>query len=513
MASKLKSFLISNLAGGINKYLDDFEIKDNESPDMKNMDFFGVGALKKRRGYIKLGTGLSNHPTGIFQYKTTSKKEVLVMDGDTLKKYSGGGWVSISGFTFTSGKDTNACQAGGKLYLSNGTDNLVQYNGTSLTELTGDNTCVGKWCVYYDNRLFCQKASNPDRLYFSGTGVKDGNAPDFSAGGGGGYLEFLPGSGAVITGAFKFGNYLYVLLEDAIYRLSPAETAGDYNVELVVKALGTTSFRTIQQVGNDVLFLTHEGVVSFGEVANYLNLRITDLGSRVKPILDTAGGEEKEKACAVYFDHKYYLAFRRAGQTYNSELVVYDTRYKAWLYWDNIRANQFLVYIDSDNNRHLYFADDNTANVYELGVGLNDDGDGIDAYIYTKKFDMGDFSIEKLIMDCSILFGNVYGTIDVEVITDDGAVAQSLTMGEESDSGGIGRYMLGYKQIGEFGAGTTTSGNIANDWRYFDVGQDTTMVQLKFSNSEADEDFQIKKILLTFKAFPHYMRDDIRYVG
>lgn len=513
MASTLKSFLVSNLAGGINKYLDDFEIKDNESPDMKNMDFFGLGALKKRRGYQQLGDDLDNHPTGIFNYKTTSVNEVLVMDGGTLKKLSGGSWTSVSGFTFTSGRDTNAVQAGGNLFLSNGVDNLVKYDGSSLTELTGTNTCIGEWCIYFDHRLFCQKAAYPDRLYFSSTDVKDGNDPDFSSGAGGGYLEFRPGSGAVITGAFRFGNYLYVTLEDAIYRIATTSTPGDYSIELVSQSLGTTSFRSIVQVGNDILFLTHEGVVSFGEVANYLNLRLTDLGSRVKPILDTATGEDKSHACAIYYDYKYYLAFRHAGTSYNNEVLVYDTRYKSWLYWDNIRANQFLAYVDSDNGRHLYFADDNVGKVYELGVGLNDDGSGIDAYVYTKKFDLGDFSIEKLIMDCSVLFGNVYGTIDVELILDSGSVAQSITMGEASGSGGVGRYMLGLKPIGESGAGTTTEGSIANDWRYFDVGQETTMVQLKFGNSNVDEDFQIKKILLVFKPFTHFKRSDIRYVG
>ncbi|OPZ94938.1 MAG: hypothetical protein BWY74_00149 [Firmicutes bacterium ADurb.Bin419] len=508
MASRTKSFLIQNLAGGINKYIDEFEIKDNESPDMQNMEFFGLGALKKRGGYSKLGDAVGTvHPTGLACYKTASVNEILVTTGTALKKYNtgDGGWDAVSGVTYTTTKDTTYAQAESKLFIANGADALSYYDGSTLTKIAGK---TPSFVIYWNKRIYCNDSTNPDTLYYTGTGA---NIDSFGTGDGGGSLTFLPGSGAMLKGATVFGNYLYISIGDAWYRAS-INTSGDHVIELVVKAKGAVSHRTIKQMGNDIVYLSTDGVFSLGEVANYSSVRLTDLGSRINPILETATGSEKTHAAAAYYDYKYILSYRSNGATYNNELLVYDTRYKTWLYWSGIRANSFLDYEDGDGDTHLYFADDSVLRVYELDDSTSDDGAAIDSYFYTKMFDFGDFSLEKLIMDISILFGNVYGSLDISLIFEDETVSKSLSIGQAADSGGIGRYKIGLKMIGDSSSGSAHT-SAANTWKYFDVGEETTMAQLKFSNNAAGEDFQIKKILLTYIPFKHYKRDDERFIS
>lgn len=517
MANKLKDFEISTFTGGINKFLGKRNIADNELPDMQNMDFVGLGGLKKRAGRIKAGTSIDDRVRGLAYFKTPSIRGWYRMSGTTLKNSSNG---ALTGMAYTSDLQTEFIQAQDKLYVMNGTDNLsFTSDGSTITEITANGN-VGAIGIYYNQRLYCNNTTNPARLYFSGSGTSIGNFSSASPAYGG-YIEFKPGSGAIIKGLARFQDDLYVWLEDSIYRVHPVSGSGttnalDHTIELVSNMRGCVSHRSIDQVENDIFFFARDGVFSLGEVANYIEVRTTEMTSRIWPTIQAVSSDALARTAAVYSNHKYYLSLSDDGQDYNNKVLVWDTRYGGWLYWTNMNVNCWLEYIDANDARHIYYGSDTTGQTYEINVGSNDDGVAINAYFYTKCYDLKDFSQSKLFMDGEVLFGPIYGNVDIKVYVDEQILSRTLSIGTSSTyADGIGALEVGVFYIGGEQntpeSGTTTP-TLQNDWRYFDIGYEGNTIQFFFQNKNLSEGFQVEKIQAAFIPFGHYKREDSKNI-
>lgn len=526
MAKKVKPLIISKFNGGYNSFANKTQVKDNESPDMKNMDFVGIDAIRRRYGYIKYSSEISSgkRVNGIFSYYNGSSWEVLYISGTKL--YRGSNVTEITGGSFTDDTDANACQAGDRLYICNGVDPLSYYDGSNIST-TGISNAPSdpKFCIFWSNRLYVNDKANPSRIYFGGAMGSDGsvtNTGNFGTGSPayGGYLDF--GKGKIVTGLSKFGDYLYVFFEDQIIRLQQVADTGesnalDHTTELITNSHGCISHRSIDQVENDLYFLGYNGIYSLGEQPDYVSIRTKELSARVKSLIDAIPTKYIDRAAGIYYKNKYYLAVTEG--TYNDTVIIYDTRYGGWLYWKGLNANSWLEVKDSNSDYHLYFASDDTSSsyIYEAEQGGNDDGSAIDWYYYTKNFDLGDFSYRKKFVDGAIQFGPVYGQLTIDVIIDETEIQRILTVGTSSDyADGIGTAPIGYKPIGllyNTPDGTET-GTLTNDWRYFDIDSEGNTIQFKLSGSVKDESAQIEKIKINYWLFPsHYVRDSSKYIN
>jgi hypothetical protein len=527
MAAKVKEFIIDNLVGGYNAYVNKTQVRDNESPDMINMDFVGESAIKTRQGFIKYTSSeiVSDHkPTGIFTYDTGASIEVVYSCNTSFYKGSGG--TNISGITYTADLDTNACQVGDRLYIANGTDDLSYYDGTN-TVTTGIASAPAdpKFCVFWNKRLYTNDETNPDRVYFGGAMAADGtvaNTGNFGSGSPsyGGYFGF--GKGKKVTGFAKFGSaYLYVFLEDAIYRISPTSGTGtssalDHTIELVTNSYGAVSHRSIDQVENDIFFLAHDGIYSLGEQPNYVSLRTKELSARVKTLIDSVSASDLKRAAAHYYKHRYYLSITTGS--YNDRVLVYDTRYQSWTYWDGYKAGAWAVAKDGDDGLHLYFtSDDSSASyIYEAEQGTNDDGSAISWHFYTKCYNQDDFARAKIYQKGRVLFGNVYGVVDIDVVIDETEITKQMSVGESSTySDGWGSLPMGTFPLGlDYNTPDgTTYEDLTNDHRFFDIDQQGNSIQLKFSGSTLDEACQIEQFQIKYLELPKEVEDSTKYIN
>jgi hypothetical protein len=521
MASKLQQAEIPELTGGLNNFLDARLIKDNESPDLLNMMFYESG-LRKRYGYIASGTTYNSRIRGLGYIKTTALNTAVRMSGTYLRTLAG---ATITGATFSNDKNTNFVQGGEKLFVFNGTDNLASYDGSSCTQYkteTGWVTHIAEYGEYYNRRLYVNSLTYRDRVYFSGAFDPSTSSyliGNFSSATGiyAGYMQFKPGAGSEVTGIRKFGDYLYVWLEDSIYRLKPTSSTGttnalDHTIELVTNLHGCVSNRTIDQMENDLVFMAKGGVTTLGEVANYISLRTSNLGGRVLSTLNGIPDDQLKDMAGIYYDEKYYLAYSDGSVAYNNQLLVYDYRYKGWLLWNNINANCFLDHTDSNDERSLYFGSDYSGYVYELNQGINDVSLAINGYFYTKVYDFEEFSRLKKYFNYDVLFGSVYGIVKVDVYID-GEITDTvhISAGSSQDADGLGSLPLGTFPIGlDYNSSEGSTTVLTNEWKRFIKNltkRKGETIQFKFSNNTASETFSVRQIITRFMAMPHQAYD------
>ena len=129
------NILIDKFNGASNKLLDEAMISPNEAVTARNLIQVQDGRWKVRWGTQYYGVDLGSNIDGAWEFtKSDGTTELICIAGGTAyKSTDGGSWTSISGASFTAGKQCYFMQIAGYLYIANGTDNLTRYDGSVLT--------------------------------------------------------------------------------------------------------------------------------------------------------------------------------------------------------------------------------------------------------------------------------------------------------------------------------------------------------------------------------------------
>ena len=145
--SKEELITIDAFNGGFVDLVDEARMKPNMAKEANNMMQVSDSLWKTRWGTNYYGADYGAAPDGSSEYvKSDGTTELIVIAGGTAYKSTDGGTISaISGASFTAGLPCYFIQMGGYtsggvqksyLYISNGTDLLARYDGTSLTTYT-----------------------------------------------------------------------------------------------------------------------------------------------------------------------------------------------------------------------------------------------------------------------------------------------------------------------------------------------------------------------------------------
>jgi len=263
-------------------------------------------------------------------------------------------------------------------------------------------------------------------------------------------------------------------------------------------------------------------IYSLGEVANYATIKTTNVSARVSKVF--AGMTQSaiaNVACLYYDKEETFLVAFQSGTTCNDHILAYQIPYKAWTYWDSIKVNSWLDWIDDSETKHLYFgSDDATASyIYELYQGLNDDGVAVSGYYKDKERDLKEFNIEKIFQNWNLQMGGVYGTLTVNLYVN-GVLADTVTFSSgagsnESDGWGtevMGTFLMGIE--GNYTNATSSTTSVSNDWRWHTLvtSPNGTTFQLEFVNNNLDENFEIKQASLGYLPLPYYKRSATKEV-
>jgi hypothetical protein len=362
---------------------------------------------------------------------------------------------------------------------------------------------IAKYTIIHKDKIILGNIdSYPSRIAWSGGGS---NIDKFNWRYGGGYIDIDKDSGDVVKGLIEFQDKIIVFKERSIWEVSLA-TEGSIvvpTVKMIVRGVGTVSHKTVKYVENDVFFLSRKGVFTLGNEANYLNvLRTNELSSRIRSIFSLLSSTQLDKACAVYQDNKYRLAFPVGASDVNTKEVIYDRERLCWMGPNTFPAapGVYEVYYDGAGKENLLWGDSNDNFVTEYSDGYpNDKGVKIQTALLTKKTAFKNPFRFKMIRNIYSNWRNIFGTPFVNIIleTRDGALgsAESFTISASNAGVGWGFDNFGTTRFGTSGGmGSGTSSNdLAKQTRINKVGR---TVQIEITTTGNNDKYELLALQL-----------------
>lgn len=519
---------VINPSRGLNLLVSDILVNDKEATNgTKNIEYAEGGVARKRFGYRSVGTGLTNPSRGTGQHISETFTYPLTSDGGTIKRYQSGVWSALPGSVMVdTAADISFTSLAEKTYAWDGINGGVVWDGTTLTR--PGTMPKAKFSVIYKGwhvasgvdgqpfRIYFAASSEPSRFTDSITptdpdDVALNNATNvpgatvFAGAAGPRAIDINRNDGQKIIGLGFFQDVLIVFKEHSIYQLYFNDTNG-FVVERITSSYGCVSHGSIASVENDCYFLTEKGVYVLGNEPNYYAaIRTNELSSRIKPLLQQITPSARKKCRAVYYDDRYWLTVPLNDTSVN-QLIVYDRRFYSWMVWDNIYANDMLIFNDDDGNVHFYFTDDRVANFNEFTPGVyNDNGEPINAVFRTRAFEAKVIDHEKFWYVLHPIFRDATGTVSISYITENGSEGRSVSINNAA-TGGLGLDEIGLAAFGwsmtdtftdiDFGftdGGSSVSTNTDSSNLVYEIPilLDSRTCKIEFSNDNVDETFTL----------------------
>lgn len=355
-----------------------------------------------------------------------------------------------------------------------------------------------KYMITYGDKIVLGNLDGrPSTISWSGGGS---NVDRFNWRYGGGYLDISKDDGDEVKGLIEFQNAVIVFKERSIWKVTFTSENGLVvpTLELIIRGVGCVSHKTIRHVENDVFFLSRNGVFTFGNEANFLNvLRTNELSSRVRPAFDAVDPSQLSIACAVYKDSKYRLSYPTDSSGVNKKEIVYDRERRAWVGPNTYPAAPgiYEVYYDGSNNEKLIWGDTDDNYVTEFSDAyVNDKGVKIQTSLLTKKTSFNNTFRFKQIKDVYTNWRGVRGSPFVNVIleTRDGAVGTAQQFSVTSSSGGVG---WGFDRWGTFKWGNTAGAGDSE--ASTDLAKQTTVnkvartIQLEITTTGNNDNYEL----------------------
>lgn len=519
----IKSKQIDDLGKGLNLFTRDTMLKDNECAVGYNVWATGKNSIKKRNGIVKMCTivAASGAPIdGLGTYYNGATRHLVAMCGGKLYSVETGSAVALSSnpataANFTSSKRTDFCQAGGKLFIANGTEDIRYFDGAVRIQ-TG--SIIAKWMIFYKACLWAggnPAAGNETRLYRSGSDANIGNFTYDATGNPLATSKYVSQSdGQWLNGIFKHQDYLYPVKEKSLWRASVGtDTYQLITLELVDPARGTDSHFSIDTVDNDNFMFNEQGVFATGYEPNILDqIRTNIVSLRVDPKLKAIEKSRLDDVIGIYFDNHYYLSFTSGGGTYNDTILVYDRQRLGW--WEfqladasgNLTgANCFSEFKDSDGYTKLYFGSATDSSIYYFDdTTKQDSGWTIISNWKSPKFSFGDYSQMKFFLKALVYVGKTPGdiTINAYIPNDRGKdilVATKNVMIGSTGNAGIGIDSIGTEKIGVGGGSMTIDDTGGGTFVEIPLNKMGRNIQIEITDNSGTKSWEINALVFMYK--------------
>lgn len=538
-----KEIRVLNPSRGLNLLIADVMSNDKEATlGTKNIEYVEGGAARKRMGYAGVGTGLSSPPKGLGRYVSESLNFPITCDNGVLKGYQSGAWSALAGaVSLSPSANVTMTDLFEKTYAWDGVLGGVVFDGTTVTR-PGTMPRAKASVIYKGYHVAFGVEGQPFRLYFAppkepsrftrkdapsdpnDVGLHNATevpgATVFTGDDSPRAIDINKNDGQEVVGLGFFQDVLIVFKENSIYQLYFNSDNG-FVVERISGSYGCVSHGSIASVENDCYFLTDKGIYVLGNEPNYYaSIRTNELSSRVKTLLQRINPAFWERCRAYYYDDRYFLTVPLDTNEECNAVIVYDRRFYAWAYWDNIRANDFMAFKDRDGDRRtrLYFTEYGSNSVSEFTPGVyNDKGAPIHAVFVTRAFEGKAIDREKYWYTLRPIFRFTTGAVQISFISETGttgrpvSIAPVLTGGIGVDQ--FGGLLFGTSQqdtytdadLGIGGSGDSSSSETDNTHTVFDIGVgiDSRTLKLKFENNGLNETFTILGWILLYHEKDH----------
>lgn len=111
-------------------------------------------------------------------------------------------------------------------------------------------------------------------------------------------------------------------------------------VQEITREVGCLARKSVVQVGNQIFFLSDNGVyaVAFEDLYNLRGASIP-LSESIDPIIKRINRNHAHKAVAIYHDNRYYLSVALDSSTVNNTILVYNFLNNGWESVDTTQAS------------------------------------------------------------------------------------------------------------------------------------------------------------------------------
>lgn len=404
---------------GINTAKPSTEIEDNEVQDLLNLEFDDNGNLSARRGAAQLLSNTFANRITSLHYFTTESGEVGVLftTGTTLQIVETNGtgltnltgsltlpndtfwqWVTFQGIAIGCNKATSG-------------DNPVKVNAAGAASALGGSPPKARYIEVWNNRVWVASAAEPNQVRACALG----NPEDWTSTGAAGAIsiDIDPDDGDQIMGLFATKEALYVFKRKRIYTITasvqPNTDPANLSVDIFTSLIGCASPYSIRQVVNDVLFLSDQGVASLALVATAENFRTAFYSRNVKEITNFPKATEEIPAALIDTGAQYWLSLPATVSptgkpvAYVMDYLKVDQGFVRWTRFDSrVAGTAYTNFLDSSGKVYLIGAPNGAGahQIYKyqprapLGV-FSDNGASYVKSLKTKSFNAGAQLINK----------------------------------------------------------------------------------------------------------------------
>jgi hypothetical protein len=230
-----------------------------------------------------------------------------------------------------------------------------------------------------------------------------------------GQFRFNAGKSDFNVGMLSFSDdKLVVFNRNSIHIVVGNGDLSGFQSQLLTDEVGLTARNSVIQVGNQIIFLSDNGVYGLSFVDLY-NLRGNEvpLSESIQKTIDTINKAHVDKASAVYFDNKYYLAVPTGTSTFNNTLLIYNFLNKSW------------ESIDTVNNVDLSGSTFSSFEFTKLLVA----GKGLKRGVYVTNTDGGIHRLEVFADGIDRVITDIGSTTEKETRVQGSATTRMFTLG------------------------------------------------------------------------------------
>ncbi|MBM4240571.1 MAG: hypothetical protein FJ150_02700 [Euryarchaeota archaeon] len=354
--TNLVAVRIDRFEGGQNSYDLETTLETNESSVLVNTLIHRKGEISKRTGLALFAQDLGTTAfRGIGRYASSPDFDYMIVASGTYllrSTYSGASWEVITS-SLTADADTEFILANQFFFVLNGKESLTYWDGLNPIDINASPPIISSVGCWLKNYLFLRDDRHKDWVRFSHnlepTLFDETDVFRVNTGDGQAIQRLIP---------FKLDE-LIIYKEKSLWLKDLSGTSVlTSSLQVISPDIGTVAPRSVASTGNDQWFLSNEPYAVRSLVRTDFDKITTNIVSRdIQDIFDGSGDTVlnktyASKACAIFYDNKYFLAIPTGTSSVNDLVLVYDFLSGGWY---QITGWYPAEWVEFNNN--LYFID------------------------------------------------------------------------------------------------------------------------------------------------------------
>lgn len=408
--------------------------------------------IATRKGKLKTRSGCTAVADDKGSTRIDSLGHLYIQGGDKIQTmFTNGIWYArVAGVStwssiktgLTIGQLAAQLTAGGKIYLSDGTNNVWSYNGSVVADQGNTNTSFPKFKfgIYHQNRAIVGTDTNSIFYVSDPLAVEtwDRAAVAFKV------SDQDNGVGKALVELALLNNTAFLYFKDnSVYTVDTSSTTiANWTKTVLDPIHGCVATRTAIPIGSGellggVLYLSKDTSENGENKYAIRSVKRTIYGSHVpgpimsddiETILNSMNPVYDQFCCAKFHNNKFMIAFPSSSSVYNDTIAVLDFNIsnigEGKFKWSIITGWNPAIFDDFNENdlNSLYFGDASAnSQVFKAFSGTSDNGTAIDAKV-TGRAEDGDFpEINKTFEFVEVFFDATDESLaTVRAIFDDG---------------------------------------------------------------------------------------------